>query len=443
MAVVHEGPSVRALLELHEDLHVLGHVDQRHVLGAALPLRRRQEVALDDAEGHAVHVEGVRDVRSVLHRPQFRGTQLHGVVHHVLVEEQAVDVEGAHAHHAHAAERLDAGARNVRQLRPGDVHQCGGNGGDRFRRGRAHAQAQHAEVDAAEVAVLPQDVVAAGHGGGQFAAVADQVQAVALQAAQVQQHLGALAVAEAHARGLHGCGQQAAIAADDVERLVLVEPELQDPRVAAVQQAQAHHLCRHVHVRIGDTVHQHRIAEGAGDEAPRTVVAAVLDHHRQVVHAIGAGQLQRGLLLVAHDDHARDAQGHLVGGLHVRVRVVPAGARRVLHRVVHIPGLTGHHLARGTAVHLTGHQHAVPVHVRHLRQVVVHVDARRIALVQDQRGPEEVAIDAVGQGVDPGIELVHVVIHIQLKGVHVLQRWRYGERMELLGAAGQGQGQWK
>ena len=77
-------------------------------------------------------------------------------------------------------------------------------------------------------------------------------------------------------------------------------------------------------------------SDAAGERAG-LVERAVLHDEREVVDAVVAGQLQRRLLVIAHEEHAGQPRVHLRTRLLVEVRVVPQRRRGLIDRPFGMP----------------------------------------------------------------------------------------------------------
>ena len=84
------------------------------------------------------------------------------------------------------------------------------------------------------------------------------------------------------------------------------------------------------------------------------VERAVLDDHRDVVDAVVVGQVEVGRFGVVDDEHAGDAAVDVVGGLAVRVRVVPQRGRGLVDRPRRPPRLARLDRLVWAAVHAAG-----------------------------------------------------------------------------------------
>ena len=215
-------------------------------------------------------------------------------------------------------------------------------------------------------------------------------------ARSVDHDLGALAGREQQVVEAHRRRQQPAVAGDHVELPVVGEVEVVDPRVGGVEQAQADPLGGHVEVRAGGAVDEHRVAEDAvALEQPRggvqldAVELLVLHDDRDVVDAVLPRQRQRPRSSRSSRMNIPATPAvDLLGGLAVRVRVVPERGRGLVDPPGRRPGvLVGDHLVRA-AVHLRRQVHAVPVQRALLAQLVGDVDQHLLAALRPQGRPE-------------------------------------------------------
>ena len=114
--------------------------------------------------------------------------------------------------------------------------------------------------------------------------------------------------------------------------------------------------------------------------------AAAGERERKVVHAVSAGQIERGLDGVTDNDHAAAPFGELVLRVFVQVRVIPIGAGVVIDLEGGPPcGSSGDDLMR-SAVHDGGDVEAVPMRRGGFGEIVGDVELHPIAFVHDERG---------------------------------------------------------
>ena len=214
--------------------------------------------------------------------------------------------------------------------------------------------------------------------------------------------LGSFTGAQRHAVDVGGRAEQAAVGADDLDRAPVDESEVVAAGVAAVEQPQADPFRRHVDVGIVGAVDEDLVAEhtDVGEEAAgvvELVVAVerpVLDDHRDVVDAVVVGQVQVGGFGVVDDEHAGDAAVDVVGGLAVRVRVVPQRCRGLVDAPRRPPRLARLDRLVWAAVHARRHVHAVPVHRGRLADAVGERDLDVVAAARPQGRAEVGAVDA-------------------------------------------------
>jgi hypothetical protein len=199
--------------------------------------------------------------------------------------------------------------------------------------------------------------------------------------------LGALARREVQPVGLPGLGQEPAVGADEREPPVVGEPEVVEPGVGAVEEPQPHQFGRDLEVAAHRAVDEEvaaghpelRDEPGGVVEPVVPVERPVLDDERHVVDAVCPRQRQCVRFVVVDDEHPGRALVDVLGGLPVRMRVVPERRRSLVHGPLRRPGLPGcDHLVR-PAVHHGGQVHAVPVDRGRLVEAVPDRERDRLA----------------------------------------------------------------
>lgn len=117
---------------------------------------------------------------------------------------------------------------------------------------------------------------------------------------EVDQNLDAFANDQLHARPGDGGVEQAAVVGDDVKGPVVAEPKSVAARHLGVEHPQAHPLLRQTHLWAERAVREYVVAVVvddvvAGERVVREEPPAG-NSQRNIIHAIGARQVERGLL---------------------------------------------------------------------------------------------------------------------------------------------------
>ncbi len=273
--------------------------------------------------------------------------------------------------------------------------------------GRADAQLQ--QVDGAlvpGVGVHRRTIDGIDHLGG----AALQHQLPALISGQIDDDLGPLTRREHQASGRRGTCQQSGIGGDDLESSSVVESEVVDAGVGAVEQTQANVLRRHRDIGLLTPVDQEAIAlhthqvVHAGHVEQRAVGrdAAVLDDHRDVVDSPRMRQPEAAIHTVIDQQEPGQARIGLRTGARVGVGMKPQRRARLVERETDPLRPSRLYRAVRASVGRPRHDGAMPMQGRRLRKPIAHLHAHRLCARNDQRGTEHGAVVTPGRSPQPG-----------------------------------------
>ena len=173
----------------------------------------------------------------------------------------------------------------------------------------------------------------------------------------------------------------------------VVKADIVDPRIRSVQQPESDATRLNPEERTPSSIDQHGVSVNGTlgeSEAKRSVVVklSVLDYKWNIVNAVSLWQVQRITLSVIDPHEAADPPIDLPSCCAMRMRVVPQRSGLLMDREAGGPRLPWLDSLMRSAVHASGNMHPVPVHRRHLIQVVLDDQIDIFASTQAQRRSE-------------------------------------------------------
>ena len=223
-----------------------------------------------------------------------------------------------------------------------------------------------------------------------------------LELAKLDDDLGAFAGRELEPVERDWAVQEPGIGGDERERPVVVEAEVVDAGVGGVEQPQADATVVHLKVGVVGAVDEQLVAEHADEvggalpvgEWAAGVERLVLHDDGEVIDAVCGGQRQAVGLVVVDDEQPGDATVDVIGGLPMRVGVVPQRGRGLVDPPAGLPHGSRVDPLMGAAVHGSAQVHAVPVQRTGVRQGVGDAHAHVVAASGPQGGSQMAAVGA-------------------------------------------------
>jgi hypothetical protein len=116
-----------------------------------------------------------------------------------------------------------------------------------------------------------------------------------------------------------------------------------------------------------------------------------------------AGKAERLLLAVLHEEEPGHPEVDLLAGGHVRVRVIPIGPRAILDGVAEGLRRARRDRILGVPIHISRREHAVPVDVGRLGELVDELRRERVAFADANRGGRRLAAKGPGLRADAAV----------------------------------------